>query len=95
MAPDCCSALRRSRRYSPTVSSSDRSAPPGVPTQPVDDSRFRLLVSQVTDYAIFLLDPKGHVMTWNAGAERLKGYRAEDIIGQHFSKFYRAQDRWK
>ena len=40
------------------------------------------------DYAIFLLDPQGHVASWNAGAERIKGYRAEEIIGQHFSRFY-------
>jgi PAS domain S-box-containing protein len=52
------------------------------------EDSFRLLVEQVRDYAIFLLDPQGYVQTWNAGAERLKGYRAEDIIGQHFSRFY-------
>ncbi|MBK5222180.1 MAG: PAS domain-containing sensor histidine kinase [Acidimicrobiia bacterium] len=50
------------------------------------------LVQGVTDYAIFVLDPDGHVMTWNAGAERLKGYRAEDIIGRHFSCFYLPED---
>jgi PAS domain S-box-containing protein len=61
----------------------------------VDDNRFRLLVSQVTDYAIFLLAPTGHVRTWNAGAERIKGYRPEEIVGEHFSKFYPSQDRWK
>ena len=49
---------------------------------------FRLLVEGVTDYAIFMLDPKGSVMTWNAGAQRIKGYEAGEIIGQHFSKFY-------
>jgi PAS domain S-box-containing protein len=47
-----------------------------------------LLVESVTDYAIFMLDPSGHVATWNAGAERIKGYRAEEIIGRHFSIFY-------
>ena len=52
------------------------------------EERFRLLVESVRDYAIFMLDPQGHVLTWNAGAERFKGYRAEEIIGQHFSKFY-------
>jgi PAS domain S-box-containing protein len=49
---------------------------------------FRLLVESVQDYAIFLLNSTGHVMTWNAGAERIKGYKADEIIGQHFSQFY-------
>ncbi|MEO6776613.1 MAG: ATP-binding protein [Kofleriaceae bacterium] len=49
---------------------------------------FRLLVASVRDYAIFMLDPEGHVATWNAGAERFKGYAAHEIIGRHFSAFY-------
>jgi PAS domain S-box-containing protein len=52
------------------------------------EEHFRLLVESVRDYAIFMLDPGGRVLTWNAGAERFKGYRAEEIIGQHFSIFY-------
>ncbi|HEX2791688.1 MAG TPA: PAS domain S-box protein [Steroidobacteraceae bacterium] len=52
------------------------------------EERFRLLVESVRDYAIFMLDPDGRVLTWNAGAERFKGYRANEIIGQHFSRFY-------
>jgi PAS domain S-box-containing protein len=52
------------------------------------DERFRLLVESVRDYAIFMLDPEGHVLTWNAGAQRFKGYRADEIVGQHFSRFY-------
>lgn len=52
------------------------------------EERFRLLVEGVSDYAIFMLDPNGYVMTWNSGAERIKGYSADEIIGQHFSKFY-------
>jgi PAS domain S-box-containing protein len=52
------------------------------------EERLRLLIASVKDYAIFVLDPTGHVATWNPGAERLKGYRAEEIIGQHFSRFY-------
>jgi PAS domain S-box-containing protein len=52
------------------------------------EERFRLLVASVRDHAIFMLDPDGHVLTWNAGAERFKGYRAAEIIGQHFSRFY-------
>jgi PAS domain S-box-containing protein len=52
------------------------------------EERFRLLVEGVRDYAIFMLDPEGRVVSWNAGAERIKGYRPEEIIGQHFSVFY-------
>jgi formate hydrogenlyase transcriptional activator len=52
------------------------------------EQRFRLLVEGARDYAIFMLDPQGKVATWNIGAERIKGYRAEEIVGQHFSKFY-------
>ena len=53
-----------------------------------NDERFKLLVESVRDYAIFMLNPDGVVLTWNAGAERFKGYRADEIIGQHFSRFY-------
>jgi len=56
------------------------------------DEGFRLLVESVRDYAIFMLDPTGHVATWNLGAERIKGYKAEEIIGRHFSTFYLAED---
>jgi PAS domain S-box-containing protein len=52
------------------------------------EARFRLLVDSVKDYAIFMLDPRGRVATWNKGAERIKGYAPGDIIGQHFSVFY-------
>lgn len=58
-----------------------------------DDALFRLFVQQVKDYAIFMIDPTGHVMSWNAGAELLKGYRAEDIIGQSIEQFYTEEDR--
>lgn len=57
------------------------------------DEIFRLLVENVKDYAIFLLDPNGKVATWNQGAERIKGYQANEIIGEHFSKFYPAEAR--
>jgi PAS domain S-box-containing protein len=53
-----------------------------------NEERFKLLVESVRDYAIFMLNPDGVVLTWNAGAERFKGYRADEIIGQHFSRFY-------
>jgi PAS domain S-box-containing protein len=52
------------------------------------EERFRLLVDAVRDYAIFILDPEGRVSSWNPGAERIKGYRADEIIGQPFTKFY-------
>ena len=55
------------------------------------EERFRLIVENVRDYAIFMLDPGGHVLTWNQGAERLKGYKPEEIIGRHFSTFYPAE----
>jgi len=57
------------------------------------EERFRLLVQSVTDYAIYMLDPNGIVSSWNAGAERAKGYTADEIVGQHFSRFYGAEDR--
>jgi len=56
------------------------------------EERFRLLVSSVQDYAILMLDPEGRVASWNAGAERIEGYAAEEIIGQHFSRFYLPED---
>jgi PAS domain S-box-containing protein len=57
-----------------------------------DDSRFRLLIDAVTDYAIYMLDATGTVASWNPGAQRFKGYRADEIIGQHFSRFYTEED---
>lgn len=57
------------------------------------EERFRMLVQSVTDYAIYMLDPKGRVSSWNAGAERFKGYRADEIIGEHFSRFYTEEER--
>jgi PAS domain S-box-containing protein len=56
------------------------------------EERFRLLVDSVKDYAILILDPKGHVTSWNQGAARIKGYLSEEIIGQHFSRFYPPED---
>jgi PAS domain S-box-containing protein len=63
---------------------------PNQPPMPIgqDASDFELMVNSVRDYAIILLDPTGHVASWNPGAERCKGYEAEEIIGQHFSRFY-------
>ena len=58
----------------------------------LSEERFRLLVAGVKDYAIYMLDPTGIITTWNAGAERIKGYRAEEIVGKNFSCFYPPED---
>jgi PAS domain S-box-containing protein len=57
------------------------------------EERFRLLVSAVVEYAIFMLDPDGTIVSWNEGAQRIKGYTADEIIGRHFSVFYTPEDR--
>lgn len=56
------------------------------------EERFRLMVESVRDYAIFLMDSKGHILTWNEGAQRTKGYAPDEIIGRHFSTFYISED---
>ncbi len=56
------------------------------------EERYRLLVDGAKDHAIFMLDPEGRVVTWNTGAERVKGYAAQDIVGRHFSRFYAPED---
>jgi len=71
--------------------------PHGLPTdkgeQHQGERSFRLLVEGVTDYAIFMLDPEGRVTSWNAGGELIKGYRPDEIIGQHISRFYTDADQ--
>ncbi len=57
------------------------------------EQQFRLLLQGVSDYAIYMLDPDGRITNWNAGAERIKGYAPEEIIGEHFSRFYTPEDR--
>ncbi|MBJ6124211.1 hybrid sensor histidine kinase/response regulator [Microvirga splendida] len=57
------------------------------------EGRFQLLVDAVTDYAIYMLDPKGIVSSWNAGAQRFKGYTQDEILGEHFSRFYTDEDK--
>jgi len=57
------------------------------------ESNYRLLVQSIVDYAIYMLDAKGYVVSWNLGAERFKGYKAEEVIGTHFSRFYTDEDR--
>jgi PAS domain S-box-containing protein len=68
--------------------------PPAIhPVGPVVDAEiYQRLVKEVRDYAIFMLDQKGFIQTWNVGAERLKGYKPEEIVGRHFSCFYPAED---
>ena len=56
------------------------------------DDGYRHLVKSVRDYAIFMLDPDGHIISWNTGAERIKGYREDEIVGKHFSTFYPPED---
>lgn len=56
------------------------------------EERFRLIIEGVKDYAIFMLDPQGYVVSWNTGAERIKGYQPDEIIGEHYSRFYRSED---
>ena len=55
--------------------------------------QLQLLVEGINDYAIYMISPEGHVKSWNAGAQRFKGYKPEEIIGEHFSRFYTPQDR--
>jgi PAS domain S-box-containing protein len=59
------------------------------------EEQFRRLVQGVTDYAIYMLDPEGRVSSWNSGAQRIKGYAPDEIVGEHFSRFYTLEDRAK
>jgi len=58
-----------------------------------EEQRFQYLISGIRDYAIYMLDPEGHVSSWNSGARRFKGYEAPEILGEHFSRFYTPEDR--
>jgi PAS domain S-box-containing protein len=69
--------------------------PTAEPARVDGEHQFRMLVQGVADYAIYLLDAQGNITSWNLGGERIKGYRSEEIIGQHFSRFYTAEDRAK
>jgi len=69
---------------------------PSKPQHPAaldDTQRLQLLIDAVTDYAIYMLEPGGHVTSWNSGAQKLKGYRPGEIIGQHFSHFFTPEDQ--
>ena len=80
----CIGAQRQSVRKSLALSSIESMT---------EQQRFQLLINSITDYAIYMLDPTGRVTTWNPGAERFKGYNADEIMGQHFSVFFTAEDR--
>ena len=67
--------------------------PPPAKGKVSDASRFQLLVQGVTDYALYMLSAEGVVISWNAGAERMKGYTPDEIIGRHFSQFFTGEDR--
>jgi PAS domain S-box-containing protein len=67
--------------------------PVHVGGQSEDDARYRLLIDAIHDYAIYMLNPTGHVTSWNPGAQRFKGYEPQDILGRHFSVFYTPEDR--
>jgi len=62
--------------------------PPVARPKSPTEQRLQLLIEAVTDYGIFLLDPEGHIISWNSGAQKLKGWRREEVLGQHFSIFY-------
>ncbi len=72
----------------PNKAMSDDAQPPNV-----GDRRFELLVRAITDYAIYMLNPDGSIASWNAGAERLKGYTEAEVLGRHFSQFFTPEDR--
>jgi PAS domain S-box-containing protein len=97
--------IRESTTPAPQLSksmSNHPSPPPPIPTNPggksslsgmSEQDRYQLLVAAVSDYAIYMLDLNGYVSSWNAGAQRFKGYKPHEIIGQHFSRFYTEEDR--
>src|SRR4029453_19020297 len=75
--------------HSPFQMSDDRSSKSALQQT---EEQFHMLVDSVEEYAIYMLDPTGNVMTWNAGAEKIKQYTAEEIIGKNFASFYTAED---
>jgi PAS domain S-box-containing protein len=70
----------------------DRPKSPAAESLHLEEQQFKLLVQSVTDYAIYMLDTEGLITSWNAGAQRFKGYEAAEILGQHFSRFYTEED---
>jgi PAS domain S-box-containing protein len=90
LADACALALERAALYEAERVARERAEETARLVE--DFAPFRILVDQVHEYAIFMLDPQGIVRTWNRGAERIKGYRAEEIVGSHFSRFYTEAD---
>ena len=82
------SSANKDRRDDVSLKPAEAAAPPAH-----EFNLYRLLVESVRDYAIFALDPTGHVISWNIGAQRIKGYQANEIIGRHFSTFYPEEDK--
>src|SRR3569832_401106 len=81
------------KKTSNKKASSRKSIPSAIPEQLLTNTQLlQLLVDNVRDYAILLLAPEGRVLSWSAAAERLKGWKADEIIGQHISKFYPKED---
>jgi PAS domain S-box-containing protein len=80
--------LLRLRKIKSTMEQRDR-----FTASLTDEGRHRLLIDAITDYAIYMLDPDGRVVSWNPGAQRFKGYQPAEIIGEHFSRFYTEEDR--
>jgi PAS domain S-box-containing protein len=76
----------------PSVAEREAASFGGAGATPRAPGLYQLLVASVRDYAIFALDPKGMILSWNAGAERIAGYRADEVVGRHFSIFYREED---
>ncbi|CAM2195348.1 two-component system, NarL family, sensor histidine kinase UhpB [Paraburkholderia kururiensis] len=92
LAGPCNNAFCEVTHLSPTNKASESNDPVATAARVPVDERYRILVETVREYAIFLLAPDGTVATWNAGAQRIKGYRADEIVGRHFSVFYPEED---
>ena len=82
--------VRRSKRSAPASQNSHYD--PTTERLRQSEERFQILIDTIQDYAIYILDPEGFVISWNSGAERIKGYSAQEIVGQHFSRFYTPDD---
>src|SRR5690349_5279483 len=80
------------KETSPRKPNRAKTSRPAKDAPRASEERFRQLVQGIEDYAILMLGPDGRVASWNAGAERIKGYRAEEIVGKHFSIFYPRED---
>ncbi|SOE69029.1 PAS/PAC sensor hybrid histidine kinase [Burkholderia sp. D7] len=91
-APQCDQAIVY-RKSSGILGETMNAGEPGKTCDLSDGQRFELLVTGIRDYAIYMLNPAGFISSWNAGAERFKGYAAHEIIGRHFSVFYTEEDR--